>query len=159
MRRLLLFLLLACDPPDAAPPDPLPDVARFEADAAAGPALRLEGMLAESTLTVEVIASDVGSIFGVAGRLAFSPDHLAVAGAQLGTFADTAQLLRVEHGAVVFGLAGAPLEGPIATVRFDVVRPGDSRLELVRSMVRRADGSFVPAAFAGASVHTIGGAP
>jgi hypothetical protein len=164
---VLLLLTCACDAPDPdpppPPPPPPPDEARFDAEPAAGPALRLEGEFTGDILTVDVVADELGSVFGVAARLTFASDHLAVADAQLtDLLGERAELLRVDDGAVVIGIARkegeAIADGVLATVRFDSLRPGDSSLALTRAMVRRADGSFVPAAFLGASVHTAGGA-
>jgi len=171
VRYLILLLLLACeaetDPPD--PPPPPPDTPRFTAEEGTSPALRLEGTLA-GDLTVEIWADDLGPVFGLAGRLAFDPSHLSPISAELAPdlLADSAALVRTDADAVVFGvtrkgaaagdqmLAGSVLAG---TVRFSVLRAGDSQLALSRGMVRRADGSFVPASFLGAQLHTVGGAP
>jgi len=162
---LLLLLTCACDAPDPdpPPPPPPPDEARFDAEPAAGPALRLEGTFTGDVLRVDVVADELGSVFGIAARLTFAPDHLAVTDAQLtDLFGESAELLRVDDGAVVLGVARnegeATGDGVLATVHFESLRAGDSNLALTRAMVRRADGSFVPAAFLGASLHTTGGA-
>jgi hypothetical protein len=167
VRYLALLLLLACG--SETPPDPPPpDTPRFTEAEGSSPSLRLAGTLADD-LRVDVLADGLGSIFGLAARLAFDPTHLAVEEAELapGLLSDPAQLIRTDAGAIAFGVTkkGAALGDEmlsserIATVRFRVLRAGDSELELARAMVRRADGSFVPASFLGAELHTAGGAP
>jgi hypothetical protein len=169
--HLLLLLSAACGQPPIDPidpPDPPPDEPRFTAEEGPAPALRLEGRF-EDGLTVEVRAEGLGPVFGLAGQLAFDPSHLAVKSAELapGLLSDSAELLRADPSAVVFGVArkgpalgDAALEGDVhlATVRFSVLRAGDSKLAVSRAMVRRSDGAFVAAAFLGAEVHT-GGTP
>ena len=171
--HLHLLLLIACaepaDPPD--PPDPpAPDTPSFTAAPGSAPSLRLTGAFDGPQLTVEIWAEELGPVFGVAGRLRFDPTHLEVERAELepALLPDAAELIRSDADRIVFGVArkgaslgDAPLEGSVllATVRFTPLRAGDSELSLSRAMVRRADGSFLPAAFLGAGVHTAGGSP
>ena len=168
MRELLLFLLISCGTEPVQPPAPVPDEPGFTPIEGASPSLRLDGRFAEG-LTVDILADGLGPVFGIAGRLAFDPLHLRVESAELSPdlLPDSASLIRTESSAIAFGIArrgaslgDAPLAGQLlATVRFTPLREGDSQLSIERAMVRRADGSFVPAAFLGAELHTIGGTP
>lgn len=152
------------EPPEQSMFEPEP--ARFEAETPPdGAALLLEGEPTEDGLMLRIRGRSLGPIFGLATTLTFDPRHLAVADAHLepaalGPSGEVAEFLAVERDRIAFGIARrGPALGDralgsdrIATVRF-TAGEGESVLALSRTMVRRADESFISVSVAPARFH------
>ncbi len=120
---------------------------------------------------LELWASGLGAVFGLAARVALDPARLGAANAKPTTWLgpeapkEARYLTLAAEGIIVLGAARRgpaagerQLDAPtlLATAELVVRAAGRSRLELREVQVRRADGSFVPVAVAGGELTTGG---
>lgn len=168
---LLAALLLACGGDDAPDPTPGP-TAGFTADPAVeGPRLWLDAEREGSRTIVTLRGSELGEVFGWSIHLAFDAALVAVESGDViaGPLGDDVVPLAVAKPTDLIlaatrrdpSLGGIAIAEPtpLATAVLTDVAPGAGRLELTHTVVRRADGSYVPVAALGGALDTTAGAP
>lgn len=120
----------------------------------------------DGSLVVELRLSGAGEVFGLSYHVGFDASRLALTSGgdgQVPVLGDGAlHLFRAGEGDVALGGTRrskedgeALLDGEtlLATLRFAVTGTGPTRISVVKPMVRRSSGSFVPVAGLGAEVR------
>ncbi|MEW5850080.1 MAG: hypothetical protein AB2A00_14925 [Myxococcota bacterium] len=167
-----LLLLAACaptasNPPANSPTEPTPHVVTDPA--VTGAALRVEPVIDGSSVTVRLVAQQLGHVFGLSYHLRYDATRLELeapsADAQPGVLGpDAFMVLRPGAGDVALGgTRRDPRQGEaeiadgttLATLRFRVLQARSARLDVERVMVRRADGAFTTVGVQGALLEEV----